>query len=89
MFAAWHERRHGAVALLVYVYRHLRDLHADALSGHGGSHAAILAVHGNSLTSDLMPLQKFITYAAIVTIAVNSFLIQFVLEHEVRKEGQR
>ena len=78
MFAAtyyWFPKMFGrmmnetwAGAFRHYADRHLLHFHANALSGHGGPAAALLPVHGVSLFQHLMPLNRFMTYAAIVTI---------------------
>ena len=73
------ERKPGALAFLVHLHRHVRHLHAHALSRHGRASAALFAVHGTATISHgLVPLQQFITYAAFVTIA-GQFIFLFNL----------
>ena len=78
MFGRMMNESLGQHPLLDYVHRHLRHLHAHALPGYGGPSAALLAVHRSRLSSPLIPLQKFITYAAFITIAAQ-FIFLFNL----------
>ena len=75
MFGRMMNERWGTRPLLPHAGRNLRHLHADALSGHGGAAAALFAVHRTGLLSTLIPLNTFITYAAIVTIAAQFIFV--------------
>jgi heme/copper-type cytochrome/quinol oxidase subunit 1 len=69
----------------------LRDLHADALSGHRRRQTRRYSQFTEvAYLQKLMPIHQFMTYAAIITIAAQFiFVINLVLEHVQGAEGER
>ncbi len=91
MFGRMMNESLATLALLVHVRRHLRDLHAHALSGHGRSSRGATRNSLSCLSSRLdSPCRNSSLTRRFVTIAASvHLLVQPVLEHEMRQEGQR
>jgi len=67
-------------------YAIFMPMHYLGMAGHPRRYSELTEV---GYLHNLLPLQKFITYVAFITIAGQFIFLLIFLEHEVWEEGQR
>ena len=90
MFGRMMNEPMGKTALLHHAGGHVRHLHADALSGDGGTDAALLAIHRSGLSNQAAALANLHDLRSDHhDCGAVYFCDQPVLEHVQGTEGQR